>query len=53
MAELFDCSETNITYYIAHIYEEKELDRKAATEESSVVQTEGKRQVQERSVPLS
>ena len=45
MAELFDCSETNITHHIAHIYEEKELDRVAATEESSVVQTEGKRQV--------
>ncbi|MFA6858038.1 MAG: RhuM family protein [Treponema sp.] len=45
MAELFDCSETNITHHISHIYEEKELDKEVTTEESSVVQTAGKRQV--------
>ncbi|MCK9171605.1 MAG: virulence RhuM family protein [Treponema sp.] len=45
MAELFECSTDNISLHIRNIYKEQELDEKATTGESSVVQTEGKRQV--------
>ena len=45
MAKLFDCSTDNISLHLKNIYAEGELDEKATTEESSVVQTEGSRQV--------
>ncbi len=45
MAELFECSTDNISLHVRNIYKERELDEKATTEDSSVVQTEGKRQV--------
>lgn len=46
MAELFDVSTDNIGLHLKNIYEDDELAREATTEESSVVQTEGSRQVQ-------
>lgn len=46
MAELFAVSTDNIGLHLKNIYEDGELAREATTEESSVVQTEGSRQVQ-------
>ena len=51
MAELFDVSTDNIGLHLKNLYEDEELSREATTEESSVVQTEGAREVQ-RSVTL-
>lgn len=45
MAKLFDCSTDNISLHLKNIYAEGELDEASTTEESSVVQTEGSRQV--------
>ena len=45
MAKLFDCTTDNISLHLKNIYAEGELDEAATTEESSVVQTEGSRQV--------
>lgn len=45
MAELFDCTADNISLHLKNIYKEEELDEKATTEIFSVVQKEGKRQV--------
>lgn len=45
MAKLFDCSTDNISLHLRNIYAEGELSETATTEESSVVQTEGSRQV--------
>lgn len=46
MAELFDVSTDNVGLHLKNIYEDGELSRDATAEESSVVQTEGARQVQ-------
>jgi hypothetical protein len=46
MAELFDVSTDNIGLHLKNLYEDEELRREATTEESSVVQTEGNREVQ-------
>lgn len=46
MAELFDVSTDNVGLHLKNVYEDRELTREATTEESSVVQTEGTRQVQ-------
>ena len=46
MAELFDVSTDNVGLHLKNIYEDGEQTREATTEESSVVQTEGTRQVQ-------
>ena len=46
MAELFDVSTDNIGLHLKNIFEDAELSREATTEESSVVQTEGAREVQ-------
>ena len=46
MAELFDVSTDNVGLHLKNIYEDGELSREAPAEESSVVQTEGTRQVQ-------
>ena len=48
MADLFDCSTDNISLHLKHIYEEGELSEEATAEESSVVQTEGTRQITRR-----
>jgi hypothetical protein len=45
MAELFDVSTDNVSLHLKNIYEDGELNREATAEESSVVQTEGAREV--------
>jgi len=45
MAELFDCSADNISLHLKNLYDEGELERSATTEEFSVVQQEGRRDV--------
>lgn len=45
MAQLFDKDTDTIGLHLRNIYGEGELEESATTEESSVVQTEGKRQV--------
>ena len=45
MAELFGCTADNISLHLKNIYQEKELDESATTEEFSVVQIEGSRTV--------
>ena len=46
MAELFDVGTDNVGLHLKNLYEDEELSREATTEESSVVQTEGTREVQ-------
>lgn len=46
MADLFDVSSDNVGLHLKNIYDDGELSREATAEESSVVQTEGSRQVQ-------
>ena len=46
MAELFAVSSDNIGLHLKNIYEEGELTREPTTEDSSVVQIEGEREVQ-------
>ncbi len=45
IAELFGCSTDNISLHLKNIYREKELALEATTEEFSVVQKEGNREV--------
>lgn len=45
MAQLFDCSVDNIALHLKNIFASGELDENATSEESSVVQQEGARQV--------
>ena len=45
MAELFNVSQDNISLHLKNIYEDGELNEAATTEESSVVQVEGSREV--------
>jgi hypothetical protein len=45
MAQLFDVSPDNIGLHLKNLYEDGELSRQATAEESSVVQTEGGREV--------
>lgn len=45
MAKLFDCSTDNIGVHLKNIYETYELQRDSTTEEISVVQKEGNREV--------
>ena len=46
MAQLFDVSTDNVGLHLKNLYEDGELSREATTEESSVVQIEGGREVQ-------
>lgn len=46
MAQLFDVSTDNVGLHLKKIFEDGELSREATTEESSVVQIEGGREVQ-------
>lgn len=46
MAQLFDVSTDNVGLHLKNIFEDAELIREATTEESSVVQIEGGREVQ-------
>ena len=43
MAQLFDCSVDNIALHLKNIFASGELNEKATSEDSSVVQTEGTR----------
>ena len=45
MAELFDVSQDNVGLHLKNIFQDQELSREATTEESSVVQKEGVREV--------
>ena len=45
MAELFQTSADNISLHLKNIFEDKELEEKATTEDFSVVRLEGERQV--------
>jgi hypothetical protein len=45
MAQLFDVSTDNVGLHLKNIFEDGELSREATTEESSVVQAEGGREV--------
>lgn len=45
MAELFDVSTDNISLHLKNIFSDKELEPERTTEESSVVQREGGRDV--------
>lgn len=45
MAELFDVSTDNVGLHLKNIFEDEELSRESTTEESSVVQPEGTREV--------
>ena len=45
MAQLFDCSVDNIALHLKNIFASGELNEKATSEDSSVVQQEGSRQV--------
>lgn len=51
MAQLFNVSRDNISLHLKNIYADGELSREATSEESSVVQTEGGREVR-RSITL-
>ena len=45
MAELYECSLSNVSLHLTNIYAERELDPAATIEESSIVQNEGGREV--------
>ena len=45
MAKLYDCSSDNVGLHLKNIYTDLELDRDSTTEEFSVVQKEGNREV--------
>ena len=45
IADLFECSSDNISLHLKNIFKENELDRNSTTEKISVVQKEGKRNV--------
>lgn len=45
IAELYECSLSNISLHLTNIYDERELDPAATIEESSIVQKEGSREV--------
>ena len=46
MAELFDCTTDNISLHLKNIYEQGELESNRTSEEISVVQMEGNREVE-------
>lgn len=45
MSELYDCSVDNISLHLKNIYNDLELDKESTTEDFSIVQKEGKREV--------
>ena len=45
MAKLYDCSPDNVGLHLKNIYNDLELDRNSTTEEFSVIQKEGNREV--------
>lgn len=46
IAELYGCTADNISLHLKNIYAENELSEQATTEEFSIVQKEGSREVQ-------
>ena len=46
MAQLFGCSTDNVGLHLKNIYQDNELSEEATTEDFSVVQQEGQREVQ-------
>lgn len=50
MAELFDCSTDNVGLHLKNIFDEGELRSQGTSEEFSVVQTEGSRNVRRRTL---
>ncbi|MBU3655708.1 MAG: hydroxyacid dehydrogenase, partial [Alphaproteobacteria bacterium] len=46
MAQLFDVTTDNVGLHLKNIFEDGELEEASVTEESSVVQIEGEREVQ-------
>ena len=52
MAKLYDCSSDNVGLHLKNIYTDLELDRDSTTEEFSVVQKEGNREVK-RNIPMT
>ena len=48
MAELYECSLSNVSLHLTNIYAERELDPAATIKESSIVQSEGGREVTRR-----
>lgn len=45
MSELYDCSTDNISLHLKNIYSDLELDKESTTEDFSIVQKEGSREV--------
>ena len=45
MSELYDCTTDNVSLHLKNIYKDYELYKNSTTEEFSVVQKEGKREV--------
>ena len=45
MSELYNCTTDNVSLHLKNIYNDYELDKNSTTEEFSVVQKEGKREV--------
>ena len=45
MSELYDCTTDNISLHLKNIYNDYELNKNSTTEEFSVVQKEGNREV--------
>ncbi len=45
MSELYNCSSDNISLHLKNIYNDLELNKESTTEEFSIVQKEGNREV--------
>ena len=52
MSELYDCSTDNISLHLKNIYNDLELDKESTTEDFSIVQKEGNREVK-RNIPMT
>lgn len=50
ISELYDCSTDNVSLHLKNIYKDMELDKNSTTENFSVVQKEGNREIK-RSTP--
>ena len=50
MAKLFGCSTDNISLHLKNIYQENEVDQKLTTEEFSVVQKEGEKEIKQQGI---
>ena len=53
MAELFGCSTDNISLHLKNIYKDGEIDQKSTSEEFSVVQNEGGRNIERKTMMYS